>query len=524
MNQTWRSTLAAALLACCLGCGDASPPPDDARLFAVSLDGFEDQVVRQIDERQQAVRDATPAQRVAALGTLATTYHAYELPIATEVYDVLMTLEPQNPRWPYARGRAFTDQGELDAARQALEISTTRFGANISDTQRLAVHLALAENALATGDLDRATNRVEEARALEPEHPAVLFFQGRLALENDRLDDARAILERVLELDPRADATHHHLARIARRQNRADDVTHHTERAGSTPPRIDDPWLESVAASRIGTQSLLQSAQEALLAGRIEEARATYRAVLHVNPDTVDAWINLGGIDSQLGRRDDARAAFERVLAIEPANARAHFNLGVLALQEARWADARTAFDTTLEIDPRFVDARLNLALALHGQGEVKRARATLREVAEARPDAAMAFLWLGIWALDAAEYDHALEWFERGQRNQADSRLDHALARFLAVCPRADLRDGLRAATLLPAAENAGVPPWQLARTRAMIAAELGNFADAIKAQRDALRRAPRRQDLREALDRELEGYSEGRPVRLPTWNPLGV
>lgn len=85
-----------------------------------------------------------------------------------------------------------------------------------------------------------------------------------------------------------------------------------------------------------GWQSLMRDAEVNYQAGRLEEARKQYEALLAVNPKLAPARLRLGSIAYREGDSRTARAQFEQAARIDPANAQAKYNLAMLSLNEAR--------------------------------------------------------------------------------------------------------------------------------------------------------------------------------------------
>lgn len=515
--------LAVKLLACLFlltylwACGSQAGPSIDETVLDVELSGFGDQVASQIHQQQQAVRQASTAQpeaRCQALGELGQLYHAYDLPAAAKAYAEAARCSPMDAKWPYLRGRLLASSGDLGAALGELQ-----HAAELAPDAS-AIRLALGDVALDADRLELAKTAFESVVARHPRQAAALLGLGRVHLTREDLAAARPLLEEALELSPQAHIVHHHLARLSRLEGDWEAARHHAAQAGSRLPGVQDPWMEGVQARRIGAHNLLQSAQRALLDGRVEEARATYRAALQMDPQSVDGWINWGGIEAQLGNDAVARNAFQQAQALDDQRPRIHFNLGVLDLREARWEAAEAGFRRTLDLDPGFAEGRLHLALALRGGGEFEDAEATIRQAAGL--DDAMAHVWLARWRMEDGRYREALGWLEQGAEVASDPRLFHALARFLATCPRAELRDGQRAADLLPRQAGSRLADWELLRTGAMVDAELGNYEAAVQSQSGALASAPQTPGLRRLLEDELQGYRAGKPVRLHSWKAV--
>jgi tetratricopeptide (TPR) repeat protein len=86
-----------------------------------------------------------------------------------------------------------------------------------------------------------------------------------------------------------------------------------------------------------------------------------YGKALALDPDLVDAWVNLGRIAHQAGNAKEATRLYHEALERSPDDPVVHFNLA-LALEDARGAaPAASHYERALELDPGFADAHFNL-------------------------------------------------------------------------------------------------------------------------------------------------------------------
>ncbi len=83
--------------------------------------------------------------------------------------------------------------------------------------------------------------------------------------------------------------------------------------------------------------------------------------ILEINPDFVDAYINLGAVCSLLGRRDDAIAFYSDALRINPQLPGTHYTLGLAYFEKGMIDDAIREYETALEINPDLLVARRSL-------------------------------------------------------------------------------------------------------------------------------------------------------------------
>jgi tetratricopeptide (TPR) repeat protein len=120
--------------------------------------------------------------------------------------------------------------------------------------------------------------------------------------------------------------------------------------------------------------SLYETALDLELAGRSEEARETYEAVLRRDPQFAGARINLGRLLHATGALSEAEAHYRTALEQNPDNALAAFNLGVALEDQGKAGAAAAAYRTALAVDEKYADAHYNLSRLLEAQGDVRSA------------------------------------------------------------------------------------------------------------------------------------------------------
>jgi tetratricopeptide (TPR) repeat protein len=114
-------------------------------------------------------------------------------------------------------------------------------------------------------------------------------------------------------------------------------------------------------------------------------------------------------------------------------------------------------------------------------------------------------------------EYGRALADYEQGIRlGPEDADAHYSLAWLLATCPKDDVRDGKRALAL--ATRACELSQWQDADHLGALAAahaECGNFAEAVKWQKKAIKVGFDNDEAREAGRKQLRLYEQGKPYR---------
>jgi len=121
-------------------------------------------------------------------------------------------------------------------------------------------------------------------------------------------------------------------------------------------------------------------------AGRLDEAEALYRCILHEAPQHAQALHLLGVRMHQAGRFHEAIDLIQCALAARGPDAIFHSNLAAAYLGMGLFAEAESHCRTALNLRPGFADALSNMGLALRGQGHLDQAGAAYREALRLDP------------------------------------------------------------------------------------------------------------------------------------------
>jgi tetratricopeptide (TPR) repeat protein len=100
------------------------------------------------------------------------------------------------------------------------------------------------------------------------------------------------------------------------------------------------------------------------------QAREVYQRLLQLDPDHVDAHVNLGRLLHEDGAPAAAEQHYRLALELDPEHDTAAFNLGVALEDLGRFRDAMEAYQRALELDPQNADAHFNLAGLYERRGE----------------------------------------------------------------------------------------------------------------------------------------------------------
>jgi tetratricopeptide (TPR) repeat protein len=232
---------------------------------------------------------------------------------------------------------------------------------------RVLTNLASAQ--LESGDL--AASRATYERALRVDADFVPAISGlahawRRAGEPQQ---AEALLRRALALQPDWPEFEQRLGLVLLEQGETGDAQRTLAAAVAADP-TPAGWVRLGVAQR--------------RAGQLADARTSFENALHLDPDEVDALVNLGALEQEQAQSssdsdglDEARRLYERALALRPQHTEARQNLtGVLILLGSAWARAgdliraEGAMARLIEVDVATPARRYNHAEVLYALGE----------------------------------------------------------------------------------------------------------------------------------------------------------
>lgn len=275
-----------------------------------------------------------------------------------------------------------------------------------------------------------------------------------------------------------------------------------------------------------------QAAEEALAAGRMDDAQgyrdaelARYRETLQIKPDLAGARANLGFLFLRLDKPRDAAQEFEILLAQRPDESQGHTGLGMALFQLGDIEKAVQSFREVVRLRPQAITAHMQLGLALLKTGEFAAAQAAFARVLQEQPDLsearwrlAQALQFNGEALAAVREYHKAL----RSKRTPPTVAAD--LAWLLATHEDPRLRqpdEALKLAQQACADESARRDPVRQEILAAALAAK-GDFATAQSTARQAMALAQGSDpSLAEAIARRAARYAKEQPFTQPQPHP---
>lgn len=216
---------------------------------------------------------------------------------------------------------------------------------------------------LGRADLSSATNVPEPSLLPDPKDKIEelnLLHQAMIASEDGRGIDARAALERVLELDPMSPTALRQLGDIELRAGEFAKAAETLKRALAL--QLDD----SATALHLG-QALVGE-------GNLSGAREALETSLKINPAQFDARLLLGQVCLDAKNARAAEDQFEAALLIEPQNSTAQLWLAKAQMAGRNFTEAARGLESLAKSQPQNADIIELLAQAYAGLGREEEA------------------------------------------------------------------------------------------------------------------------------------------------------
>lgn len=340
-----------------------------------------------------------------------------------------LAAHPGTPRLHYAMGVLLGSRADHRGAIREFELELA------SDPGHFESHRGLALAATLVGEFDRSIRHLEICAGMRPQDPEIAFQLGRNLSARRRYDEAEprltaaarlrddadswaelgllhrrrgedtkaaAAFRRALGRDPNHVATLLNLGQLMVREGDRQTgealLARHRERA-----QLADLLDHLERSSRLGeatAANFTALADAQIRSGKVEEAAASYRRALALDPNSPIAALGLAALLLETGELAEAsRWSVVAVLAA-PTDQRAHFVLGMVRLARGQVDAAERAFQDSRRLRAWGVEAFLRTAEAYERAGHQDRADRAYRQADRLAPGDSLVAIALGRRAL----------------------------------------------------------------------------------------------------------------------------
>jgi tetratricopeptide (TPR) repeat protein len=303
----------------------------------------------------------TPAADLAnSYGEMGRLLMAAEFTVAAEPYFLnAEALASGDVRWPYYLGHVYRARG--DAARSAAAFER-------------ALRLAPSDEAVLVwlGDAYLGQDRIAEAKDLlnklvsaNSRSVAALYRLGRAALLERDYAHAAEYFERALTIDPHVSILRYPLAMAYRGLGQAEKAEEQLRQRGDVDVGPVDPLMRQLEVLLDTAPVFEKRAIEASKTGDWKSAAGYLRKALELEPNDALLRHKLGTALSMAGDAAGAVEQLQAAVRAAPDNMDARFNLGQVLVSAGRIDEAVPQFLAVVKHTPNDLAARFELAEAL---------------------------------------------------------------------------------------------------------------------------------------------------------------
>ncbi|NJM59221.1 MAG: tetratricopeptide repeat protein [Oscillatoriales cyanobacterium RU_3_3] len=331
---------------------------------------------------------------------------------AIAAYQKAILLNPNDSRIHHLLGEALQQRTQLDMAR------------SIS-----SYHHAIELN---PDDLQTYRNFLQ----IQPDNLEVLLQLGNTLAKLEKWEEAVTTYRHATEFHPNSCEAYQNLGKILAKLGNVEEVIHCYRSAVELAPKSWDlhqllaetlmqqgEMLDEAIACFNRAIELFPNANSYQLLGEIlakqgnlEEALASYRLAIQLNPECFASHSQLGVALAHQGNFDEAIVCYRRALELNPESIEVHSYLWTIINQRQNWAEATTWYRQIIDKQPDSAVTHYYLGTALSCQQLWEEAALSCRRGIELNPSYFWSHLLLGTaltqlekWEEVAAAYRYAI-------------------------------------------------------------------------------------------------------------------
>jgi superkiller protein 3 len=249
---------------------------------------------------------------------------------------------------------------------------------------------------------------------VEGQHPyaQTAYERGNLLLDQGKTDEAIALFQKAIRLDPDFGDAHYELGSALGMRGQWQQAIFEFREAIRLQPNDQ--------ASHYNLGHALLTEQD------LDAAISELRTAIQLKPDDAYAYTDLGIALDRQGKRDEAIAAYRQAICLEPSNAVIHANLGVALVRQGKHEEGIARLREALRLQPTAVEIHYNLANALDRMGRHSEAIDAFRTTIRLQPDHASAHAGLGSALSDEGKLAEAVAEYREAVRLRPGVSLFH--------------------------------------------------------------------------------------------------
>ncbi|KAA3595638.1 MAG: tetratricopeptide repeat protein [Candidatus Scalindua sp. AMX11] len=287
---------------------------------------------------------------------------------------------------------------------------------------------------LQQGDLDKASEYIQKALLLNPEHSTAHNSLGTVLKKQGKYEQSIESYKRAIVLNPAYAMPHSNLASLYHDIGSLDNAIESYKRAVSLKPDYFEGYINlgAVLQEKGRSNEAVEYYRKAIqinpdlpeaynnMAVALKEGKMFDKAVkcclrsLELKADYAEAYINLGLVFQEQGNLEKANESYGKALEIEPDNVTALTNLGSLLTEQRRLDEAIFCCQRAISLRPDYAEAHNNLGVCFQVLGRLEEAASCFEKTLEIEHHHIIAHTNLGMTCMDQGRNEEAVEWCQR--------------------------------------------------------------------------------------------------------------
>lgn len=233
-----------------------------------------------------------------------------------------------------------------------------------------------------------------------PKAIVVWKILGVAIAQQDRIAEAIAPMQKVIQLDPKDAEAHRNLATALKELGQIKTAEAHFRK--SITLNAQDPLTHTALAKTLNEQN------------NFAEAEKHCRKAIALKYDIAEAHDQLGIALLRQQKLADAESSFKAAIMLYPEMADAHNNLGIVLNEQKKYAEAEACYHQAIKLDPGFANAYNNLAYNFFSQNQLTEAEVLLQQAIALKPQFPEAINTLGNVYKDLGNIHRAIEYYRK--------------------------------------------------------------------------------------------------------------
>ena len=249
------------------------------------------------------------------------------------------------------------------------------------------------------GNFDEAQAIYEKILHIQPDHFDALQLLGVLFAQVKKYVQAVELLSKALEINP------NHAGAYSNRGNALKDLRQFNEALVNYDQAI------AIDPGHVGAHSNRGIALKELK--RFDEALVSYDQAIMLKPDYVDGYTNRGNVLQDLKRPDEALASYDQAIIFNPNHAGAYSNRGNVLQDLKRPDEALASYDQAIIFNPNHAGTFANRGITLQGLKRFDEALVSYEQALRINPDLVTAHYNLSLFNLMRGNFKAGWQGYE---------------------------------------------------------------------------------------------------------------